>query len=131
MLHRIETVRRLWRGENVRCRDGDGTELRVRILPRPIQRESHIWVTAAGSTETFRLAGEIGANLLTHLLGQRIEQLAGKIAMYRSAWREHRHDPGKGYVTLMLHAFVGSSMDVVREKVQRPFLNYLKSSVDL
>jgi natural product biosynthesis luciferase-like monooxygenase protein len=131
MLPRIETVRRLWRGENVRRRDGDGNDIEVRILPRPIQRELPIWVTAAGSPETFRLAGEIGANLLTNLLGQSIEQLAGKIAMYRSAWREHGHGPGKGCVTLMLHAFVGGSMDAVREKVQRPFINYLRSSVDL
>jgi natural product biosynthesis luciferase-like monooxygenase protein len=131
MLRGIETVRRLWRGEKVRRRDGDGTEIEVRIRPQPIQRELPIWVTAAGSPETFRLAGEIGANLLTHFLNQNIEQLAGKIEMYRSAWREHGHGPGTGCVTLMLHTFVGNSMDVVREKVQRPFLNYLRSSADL
>lgn len=127
----IETVRRLWRGERVRRSDGNGTEIEVSILPRPIQRELPIWVTAAGSPETFRLAGEIGANLLTHLLGQSIEQLTEKIAVYRSAWREHGHNPGTGHVTLMLHTFVGSSVDEVREKVRGPFSNYLRSSVDL
>jgi natural product biosynthesis luciferase-like monooxygenase protein len=131
MFHGIETVRRLWRGENVRRRDGDGTDIEVRIRPLPIQRELPIWVTAAGSPDTFRLAGEIGANLLTNLLGQSIEQLAGKIAIYRNAWREYRHGPRMGCVTLMLHTFVGSNMDAVREKVQRPFINYLSSSVDL
>jgi natural product biosynthesis luciferase-like monooxygenase protein len=131
MFHRIEAVRRLWRGENVRRRDGDGTDIEVRIRPRPIQRELPIWVTAAGSPETFRLAGEIGANLLTNLLGQSIEQLAGKIAIYRSAWREHGYGPGTGCVALMLHAFVWDAIDAVREKVQRPFINYLRSSADL
>lgn len=127
----IETVRRLWRGEKVQRRDGNGTEIEVSILPRPIQRELPIWVTAAGSPETFRLAGEIGANLLTHLLGQSIEQLTEKIATYRSAWREHGHGPGTGHVTLMLHTFVGGSVDEVRQKVRGPFSNYLRSSVDL
>ncbi len=77
------------------------------------------------------MAGEIGANVLTHLLSQSIEQLAEKIAIYRSAWREHEHGPGTGHVTLMLHTFVESSVDGVREKVQEPFSNYLSSSVEL
>ena len=131
MLRGIETVRRLWRGEKVRRRDGKGTEIEVRILPRPIQCELPIWVTAAGSPETFRVAGEIGASLLTHLLGQNIEQLAEKIAVYRKAWREHGHGPGTGHVSLMLHTFVGRSDEEVREKVREPFSNYLRSSVDL
>ncbi len=131
MLRGIETVRRLWRGEKVRRRDGSGTEIDVRILPRPIQRELPIWVTAAGSPETFRLAGEIGANLLTHFLNQNIDQLTEKIAIYRSAWSEQGHGPGTGHVTLMLHTFVGSSVDEVREQVRGPFSNYLRSSVEL
>ncbi len=127
----IETVRQLWRGEKVRRRDGNGTEIEVSVLPRPIQRELPIWVTAAGSPDTFRLAGELGANLLTHLLGQNIEQLTEKIALYRNAWREHGHGPGTGYVTLMLHTFIGNSIDEVREQVRGPFSDYLRSSVDL
>src|SRR5215467_690518 len=70
MRQRVEAVRKLWGGEKVRRRDGDGTEIEVGIRPRPIQRELPIWVTAAGSPETFCLAGEIGANLLTHFLNQ-------------------------------------------------------------
>src|SRR5260370_17811216 len=130
MVRVIETIRRVWGGEKVRRRDGNGTEIEVRILPRPIQRELPIWVTAAGSPETFRLAGEIGANLLTHFLNQNIEKLTEKIAMYRSAWREHGHGPGTGQVTLMLHTFVGGSVVEVPHKVRRPFSNYLRSSVD-
>ena len=40
-------------------------------------------VTAGGSPETFRLAGEIGANLLTHLLGQNLDQLSEKILIFQ------------------------------------------------
>ena len=127
----IEIVRRLWRGEKVQRRDGNGTEIEVSILPRPIQPDLPIWVTAAGSPDTFRMAGEVGANLLTHLLGQSIEQLAEKVTLYRRAWKEYSHSPGTGHVTLMLHTFVGNSVDEVREKVREPFSNYLRSSVDL
>lgn len=130
MARHIETVRRLWRGETIPFPGGVGKEVQVRTLPRPVQGELPVWVTAFGTIETFQLAGEIGANMLTHLLGQSIELVEEKIAIYRKAWREHGH-AGSGHVSLMLHTFVGEDSDRVREKVRIPFCNYLKSSLDL
>ncbi|MEW6737135.1 MAG: MupA/Atu3671 family FMN-dependent luciferase-like monooxygenase, partial [Acidobacteriota bacterium] len=75
----IETVQRLWQGETIRVRGGAGNELEVGIRPRPVQSKLSIWVTAAGSPETFIKAGEIGANILTHLLDQSIEEVAENI----------------------------------------------------
>src|SRR6185503_21009320 len=130
MARHIDTVRRLWRGEAIAFTGGAGNEVQVKILPRPIQSELPVWVTAFGTVETFQMAGEIGANMLTHLLGQSVELVAEKIAIYRKAWRDHGHK-GKGHVTLMLHTFVGEDSDRVREIVRIPFCNYLKSSLDL
>ena len=130
MARHIDTVRRLWRGESLPFIGGAGNEVQVRILPRPVQPEVPVWVTAFGTVETFQMAGEIGANMLTHLLGQSVELLAEKIAIYRKAWRDHGHS-GAGQVTLMLHTFVGEEFDAVREKVRIPFCDYLKSSLDL
>jgi natural product biosynthesis luciferase-like monooxygenase protein len=126
----VETVRRLWRGETVAFAGVDGQEVQVKTLPRPVQRELPVWLTAAGPAGTFRLAGEMGAHVLTHLLGQSIEVLAEKIALYRRSWREHGHGREAGRVTLMLHTFVGEDEEAVREKVRRPLSNYLKSSLD-
>jgi natural product biosynthesis luciferase-like monooxygenase protein/amino acid adenylation domain-containing protein len=130
MMRDIETVRRLWRSESVVLTGPFGNEVNVKVLPRPVQRELPVWLTAAGNPETFQAAGEIGANLLTHLLGQSIEELSEKIAVYRESWRKAGH-AGEGYVTLMLHTFVGEDLDEVREKVRQPFTSYLKSSVGL
>ncbi|HEX6292475.1 MAG TPA: MupA/Atu3671 family FMN-dependent luciferase-like monooxygenase [Herpetosiphonaceae bacterium] len=130
MMQAIETVRALWRGEPVTASGGTGNEVKVTIFPPPIQRDLPVWLTAAGNPETFRMAGEVGASLLTHLLGQNLDELATKIAVYRQAWRDHGH-PGDGYVTLMLHTFVGEDLEQVRETVRRPFINYLRSSLDL
>ncbi len=95
MIRGIETVRRLWRGERpLRAEDGTARTVQVRIRPRPVQPELPVWVTAGGSPETFRLAGEVGAGLLTHLLGQSVEDLAAKIAIYRAAWRAGRASRG-------------------------------------
>jgi len=127
----IDTVRRLWRGEALRLPGGAGNEVEVRIYPRPVQTELPIWVTAAGSPETFRLAGELGAGVLTHLLGQDAAEIAGKIAAYRGAWREAGHGPGAGWVTVMLHAYVAPDLAAVHAAVRAPLSAYLKTSFGL
>jgi natural product biosynthesis luciferase-like monooxygenase protein/amino acid adenylation domain-containing protein/FkbM family methyltransferase len=134
MVEEIETVRRLWRGEGVTRPNGVGQPVEVSIHPAPVQAELPVWVTASGSPDTFRLAGQLRAGVLTHLLGQSVEELKEKIAVYREAWRESRIEgqpEGEGKVTLMLHTFVGDDLEEVRETVRRPFYGYLRSSLDL
>jgi natural product biosynthesis luciferase-like monooxygenase protein len=130
MFEGIETVRALWRGEQRVLPGGDGKPVTVTTRPRPVQPELPVFVTAGGSPETFRRAGEIGASVLTHLLGQSIEQLSERIAIYRKAWREHGH-AGDGHVALMLHTFVSDDLAFVRQTVHEPLKNYLKGSVGL
>lgn len=130
MFRDIETVRQLWRGETVAFPGHDGQMVDVRTLPRPIQPELPIWVTAAGNPETFRMAGEGGFHLLTHLLGQTVEQLGEKLEVYRQAWRDAGHE-GEGHVTLMLHTFVGDDVEAVRDTVREPMKEYLRSAVFL
>lgn len=131
MFRDVETVRRLWRGEAVTLRGGAGNEVEVSVLPRPLQAELPVWITAAGSPETFVRAGEIGAHVLTHLLGQSVEELAERIALYRGARKRFGHDPDAGRVSLMLHTFVDRDRERVRKVVRKPFTDYLRSSVGL
>jgi natural product biosynthesis luciferase-like monooxygenase protein len=128
----VTTIRALWRGEEVTVTDGTGQPARVRIYPEPVQPELPIWLTSAGSVETFKAAGALGTGVLTHLLGQDIRSVAAKIAAYRSAWDHHQHQPSqRPHVTLMVHAFIGKDRDDVRELVREPFIRYLASSFDL
>jgi natural product biosynthesis luciferase-like monooxygenase protein len=129
MLRDIDVVRRLWRGERLAF-PGPKGEVTIGTLPRPVQSELPIWLTAAGNVETFEAAGRLGAGLLTHLLGQTLEEVREKVAAYRRAWREAGH-PGKGHVTLMLHTFVGDDDAAVKETVREPMKGYLKSSIML
>jgi natural product biosynthesis luciferase-like monooxygenase protein len=122
----IDTVRSLWRKETVKLVDGTGEEVQVRIYPAPVQAELPVWLTSSGSPETFRTAGRLGVGVLTHLLGQDLGELAGKIAGYRSALPS-----GTGHVALMLHTFLGTDRDKVRETVRKPFSDYLRSSIGL
>jgi natural product biosynthesis luciferase-like monooxygenase protein len=130
MLTGIDQVRRLWRGEAVSFAGPNGEHHDVRTSPRPVQAELPIWLTAAGSPATFRTAGTLGAGVLTHLLGQTIEELVDKVAAYREAWQAAGHS-GDGHVTLMLHTFVGEDSATVKETVRHPMMGYLGSSLGL
>ncbi len=130
MFRSIEIVQRLWRGEAIPQQSPKGEEIPTRILPRPVQPELPIWITTAGTPETFREAGRRGFNLLTHLVGQTLDELAEKIASYRESRAEAGH-AGRGHVTLMLHTFVGESSESVRETVRAPMREYLRSAVGL
>jgi natural product biosynthesis luciferase-like monooxygenase protein/FkbM family methyltransferase len=131
MLQQLETVRSLWRGDAVSFKGGAGNDVEIKIHPRPIQPELPFWITTAGHPDTFRAAGEAGASLLTHLLGQSIEELAEKIEIYRQSWRPQKGSAEKPFVTLMIHAFVGPDLAYVAEKVQGPLCRYLASSIGL
>ncbi|HEX7334398.1 MAG TPA: amino acid adenylation domain-containing protein [Pyrinomonadaceae bacterium] len=131
MFEKIEEVRQLWRGESLAARGGAGNEIRVRLFPQPMQRELPIWITVVNNPETYRRAGEIGAGILTNLMGQTVEDLERNVALYRQALADHGHDPKRGHVTLLIHTFVGAEAEAVRERARRPFCDYLKSSLDL
>ncbi|MET0578562.1 MAG: MupA/Atu3671 family FMN-dependent luciferase-like monooxygenase, partial [Ilumatobacteraceae bacterium] len=126
----IETIQALWRGEAVPARSGDGRDIEVTMFPPPVQRSPKIWITAGGSPATFEMAGRIGASILTNLLVMGHDDLVANIASYRAAYKAAGH-PGDGHVSVMLHTFVGTDADEVRNLVRRPFLDYLRTSTDL
>ena len=109
----------------------DGREVPVHTLPRPIQKELPVWVTTAGSTETWQRAGSIGANVLAALVGYSPEDLRDQIAGYRRARAEAGHDPARGRVSLVAHTYVGTDEAAVKNAVREPFRRYLESSADL
>lgn len=131
MYQQIDEVRRLWKGEHVRRKNGFDQEVDLRIFPEPIQKELPVWITSAGNEETFRSAGAAGSNVLTHLLGQEIGDLARKIDIYRQARKQAGFDPEGGKVAVMLHAYIGDDPEAVEKLVEKPFTEYLKSAVGL
>ncbi|MFJ2432642.1 MupA/Atu3671 family FMN-dependent luciferase-like monooxygenase [Streptomyces anulatus] len=132
LIDTVKSIRSLWRREPASYVDGAGESVEVTVFPPPVQSELPVWLTSAGNPQTFREAGEMGAGVLTHLLGQGVDVLEKRIAEYRQSFRDH-HDAseGDGHVALMLHTFIGSDREAVRETVRAPFSKYLASSFDL
>lgn len=132
LVDHLDVVHRLWRGEAVPARTGVGEEELIRIYPRPVQPTLPTWLTASGENDrSFELAGRLGVNVLTALLNQNVDQLARRIALYRTTLAEHGHDPDAHRVTVMIHTFVGDSDDDVRETVRQPLYQYLSTHLDL
>jgi len=131
MFRGIEDVLRLWRGESLTVLDGAGKAHEARSFPRPIQSQLPMWLTCSGDPEMFVKAGELGCNVLTALLTQSVDEVAGKIALYRESLARHGHDPKTRQVSLMMHTFVGARSDQVLELVRKPLCEYLKSHVEL
>ncbi|MFM7656664.1 MAG: MupA/Atu3671 family FMN-dependent luciferase-like monooxygenase [Paracoccaceae bacterium] len=131
MFAATEQIKRLWRGEKVEFPTANGGTFGVISQPRPVSTDLPIWVTTAGNPATWREAGEIGANVLTHLLGQTIDEVAGKIALYHDALRKAGHDPARFTVTLMLHTFVGRDREQVRRTAEGPMKAYLGAAANL
>ncbi|SEO57274.1 natural product biosynthesis luciferase-like monooxygenase domain-containing protein [Salinihabitans flavidus] len=131
MFAQMAELRRLWRGEPVAFPRKDGTLHEVVTQPRPVSKDLDLWVTTAGNPETWKEAGRNGAHVLTHLLGQSIEEVGEKITLYHAALREAGYDPRKFRVTLMLHTFVADDREEAREIAREPMKDYLRSAAGL
>ncbi|GAA4279087.1 non-ribosomal peptide synthetase [Aquimarina mytili] len=132
ILHeQVDVMKKLWRGEPIKRENGLGKEVDLTVFPRPIQKEMPIWITSSGNIETFKSAGASGAHLLTHLLGQNVDELEEKIKLYRQARVENGYDENGGKVAVMLHAFIGEDIEEVERIVEEPFTEYLKTSIGL
>lgn len=129
MFEQISAVHELWSGATATY-PGPNGPVEISTLPRPVQPRLPTWVTSATNIDTFIRAGKEGYNLLTHLLGQDIEQLSEKIIAYRNAWTEQGHE-GAGQVTLMLHTFLSTSKDHAMGVVREPIKGFLRSSLSL
>jgi natural product biosynthesis luciferase-like monooxygenase protein len=127
----IAQVQRLWAGEMIDATDGEGKPIRVRTYPTPVQKRLPFWITCAGSERSFQQAGQVGADLLTHLFDQDIDTLAKKVSLYRAARAAAGHDPAAGRVAVTLHTFLGETLDGVKEQVRGPYAEYLKSNLGL
>lgn len=131
MLDSIEKIRKLWKGEKVEFASGIGNTTLVNIFPNPLQEEIPIWITVSGKLETFIDAAKIGANILTHLLWQDPSHLKEKIEVYRKTLEESGFDPNSRKVSVMVHTFLGDSVEEVKNIVYEPLKEYIRSSVHL
>ncbi|MGS0897374.1 MupA/Atu3671 family FMN-dependent luciferase-like monooxygenase, partial [Burkholderia stagnalis] len=131
MFERLRQVKSLWRGEPLRARDGSGKDIDVSLYPMPRQAELPVWITIVNNADTYRRAGEVGAGVLTNLMGQSVDELRENLRIYREALQQNGHDANAGNVTVLLHTFVCDDLAAAREAARLPFIRYLETSIGL
>ncbi|GAA2100761.1 LLM class flavin-dependent oxidoreductase [Streptomyces albiaxialis] len=133
---RVDTVRRLWRGERAdvrtpRARREDGEEEVLRTTyPRPVQPELPTWIATVGTRETWVRAGECGHHILTALVATTLDDIADHVRAYRAARAGNGHAPDAGRVTMMIHTFLGPSDAEVRATVHEPLVQYIETHIN-
>jgi len=125
MLEAMQTIQHLWQGGSCVRKNGIGEDYEFSIFPKPIQRRLPVWFSAAGSEETFRHAGSIGARVVTNMVFQSMDKMKQNIATYYKALEDAGYDPNEGRVALMIHTFVGSDTEFVKATVRTPLIDYL------
>ncbi|MFF4185619.1 MupA/Atu3671 family FMN-dependent luciferase-like monooxygenase [Streptomyces sp. NPDC001691] len=130
MIKDVVDIRTAWRTGHWTGPNPLGAETTLPVFPRPVQDDLSVWVTASRSEGTFREAGRLGCNILTHLENQDVESLSGKIALYRAARAEAGWD-GPGKVTVMMHTYVADDAAEARAVGGGALRDYLLSAIDL
>ncbi|QMU75420.1 LLM class flavin-dependent oxidoreductase [Streptacidiphilus sp. PB12-B1b] len=131
MYRRLETVRQLWSGSEIRATSGSGEQVGVRLHPAPVQAAPPMFAAVVGNPESYRLAAEHDLGVVTNLMAQSVDQLLANIALYRRTRAEHGLDPDAGRVVVLLHTYLGEDLDRARQEAFAPFCDYLRSSLSL
>jgi len=128
MIEKLETVKKLWRGEKITMPNGEGRDIQVGIVPRPIQPELDIWLTCQQDAN-FTTTGELGYKVLTNLNYKKLDDLDRKCRLYHDgAERAHGR---RGHFTLMAHMFVGTDDEHVWRVAGRALHRYLEIRADM
>ncbi len=125
----IESLQQLWRGQIFAGTDGLGRSANVVPLPRPLQRELPLWITASQSAESFERAGKLGANVLTALLALDQNEMKARIDLYRRHFSS-AHPGRTGRVTVMVHTFLHPDHGIARKVGHDALREYLRTHLD-
>ncbi|SFJ02855.1 natural product biosynthesis luciferase-like monooxygenase domain-containing protein [Streptosporangium canum] len=131
LLERLQELRGLWAGKPVSRLDGAGQPVELLSHPRPATARLPIWLTSSGNVSTWKAAAAADTHVLSALLEQSVEELADKIAVYRKARAEAGLDPAAGRVTVMLHTYVGATLEQARQEARGPLVRYLLAHMSL
>jgi natural product biosynthesis luciferase-like monooxygenase protein len=127
---RLDDLYALWQGKSIK-RDGPGGRtVDVRTYPRP-RGVPDVWLTSSGNPDTWRTAARLNLNVLTAMLEQSLDDIAGKVALYRAALAEAGHQAEGREITCMLHTHLAADADVARERVRPPLTRYLTAHLNL
>jgi natural product biosynthesis luciferase-like monooxygenase protein len=131
LVEHLATIRALFAGDHISRMDGAAKEISLRTYPSPVDRDMPLWITSSSSEQTWRTGAEHGLHVLTGLVEQSVDVVADRVRVYHEALREAGRDPARHTVTAMVHTFIGSDTEDIREIVREPLTQYLQAHIEL
>lgn len=121
----IEAVRRLWTDEDVVWNGAFHQFGPLTMLPRPFQQpHPPIWIAATFNPETFEGAGRRGYHLMLVPYTSTHEQVGKLVRLYRDAWRDAGHRPGREQIQMGFHCYLAEDGRVARAEAREYFQDY-------
>ncbi len=119
----IEALKLLWTREKASFEGRFHTFYDASILPRPVQKpHPPIWIAAVVTPESFVWTGKQGYKLMcVPYLGD-FHELAEKLEMYRTAYREAGHPPDQMEIMMVFHLYLAETSKAAREECE-PYIN--------
>jgi natural product biosynthesis luciferase-like monooxygenase protein/amino acid adenylation domain-containing protein len=128
----IDKIYKLWRGETIQEIGGDGQLHDINSYPSPVQNNIPLWLTVTSDPQGFINAGKMGVGVVTHLLTQSIDELADKVKLYYDAFNSFPENADKEpRVALMLHTYLGETLEQALIAAKEPFKKYMRSHIGL
>ncbi|MBS2547774.1 aminotransferase class III-fold pyridoxal phosphate-dependent enzyme [Catenulispora sp. NL8] len=125
----VGQLRTLWSGGSLTRLTGNGSELEVRLHPRPVQDLPPMFLATGGDRDSFERAARNDLGVVTNLARQSLEELAENIGHYRKIRGEAGLDPEAGRVAVLLHTYLADDHDRARSEAFGPMGEYLRSSL--
>src|SRR5262249_49252309 len=120
----VDLITRLWTEDRV-THEGRFHRLHdVHLQPRPVQTpHPPVWIASIASEESFLWAGRRGYPVMTVPCAGTMERVPDLVRLYRTAWRDAGHPPGREQVQSSLHCYIAETrrqaMDEARPRVER------------
>jgi len=125
----VERFTTLWRGGSEKRPNGNGEPISIGTYPRPRRRDVPLWLSGQ-SDSTFLAAARRGMGIVTNFTARRSDDLARRIALYRSEFVPSPHAP-EPRVGLMLHTYVNDDARAVEHALDTSYAGYVRRHLDL
>jgi natural product biosynthesis luciferase-like monooxygenase protein len=108
----VAAIRRLWTEDSVTHEGRFWRFENVHSMPRPYQKpHPPIWVAAIATEESFVNAARNGYHIMIVPYAGGLERTSSMVRVYRQAWRDAGHTPGREQVQMAFHAYVAETHD--------------------
>ncbi len=123
-------LNKLWNNDAIERTNGLGKEVSLKVFPEPMSKELPLWVTVVDPETDFEKAGQMGANLMLHLVDFEEPDLKYGIKTYKKELKNAGYNIEDAKITCVTAGYVLEAQET-EEQWKTGFSAYVNSRVSL